>query len=73
MDHPIREYRARNNLSRAQLAETLGCSKHLITSVETGHRSITAEKAVQWEQIIGIRREVLRPDLFQRVNKKRGA
>ena len=64
--NPIQGYREAKGLSQGEMAELLGCSDALISHIETGKRSITPERAIEWEPILGIPRSRLCPAIFQR-------
>lgn len=73
MDHILRAYRTKNNLSRQELRVKLGCSYSLIQLIEDGRKRVTPEKAVQWETILGIPREKLCPEIFGKPQRKKAA
>lgn len=64
--HPFRRYRRKNGLSQAALAQALGVSGAAITHYELGRRTISAEKAIEFEARLGgaVTRKQLRPDIF---------
>lgn len=67
-EHPIRVYRSAHGLSCADLAKELGIAEPTLRSFENGHRTISAEMAVEIEKRIGIDRAQLRPELFSNQN-----
>lgn len=66
MNTPLRAYREAAGLTQAQLAKLLGISQPMVAAIENGKRTITAEKAVEWDLATNgkLAREQLRPDLF---------
>ena len=64
--HPLRVHRSKNKLSCEELGKKLGIAATTVRSYENGNRTISGDFAVTIEERIGIRREELRPDLFQR-------
>ena len=65
-DSPIRTYRQLHEISAKELAAKLNISDITLRSYETRKRKIPAEFAVAFEQLTGVPREKLRPDLFKR-------
>lgn len=63
---PLEEYCTRERISLTELAERLQIPAPTARSLVNGARPITAERAKQIEEKIGIPRETLRPDLFVR-------
>lgn len=62
--NPLRAYREARNMSQPELAKILGCTPGMVSHVETGKRKVSPQAALEWEQIIGIPRHELRPDIF---------
>lgn len=60
----LRDWRLKQGLSCAEIAKKLGVAETTVRSLENGHRPITAERAVAIENVIGIPRHALRPDLY---------
>ena len=50
--------------SQQKLADSLGVSKQLISSYVNGRAKVTAVNAKKIEELTGIKREEIRPDLF---------
>lgn len=65
MLNPLRKYREANGLTQQELADVLGCSRGLVSLIESGARAITPENADAWEPKIGIPRSKLCP-IFRR-------
>lgn len=65
MENPLKDYREQNGLSQRDLADILGCSRGLVSLIETGERPITPENADTWAQLLGIPRSRLHP-MFKR-------
>lgn len=64
--HPIREYRLKQPipLRQADIGVKIGVTAVQISRYENGVKKVPAEKAVLIEKEFGIRRELLRPDIF---------
>lgn len=62
--HPITRYREERDMTLEQFAALLGLRAPAICKWEKGGRKISAERAVEIEQRVGIPRHELRPDLF---------
>lgn len=50
--------------SQQKLADSLGVSKQLISSYANGRAKVTAANAKKIEELTGVKREEIRPDLF---------
>ena len=64
MGHPVREFRKRERLTQAALAEKLHVSRAMVGLVESGDRQIDPTEIGKWELVTGIPREQLRADVF---------
>ena len=62
----LRAYRTKNSLSAEKVAKKLGIAASTLRSYENGHREIDGDFAVTIEKLLGIDRDLLRPDLFSR-------
>jgi transcriptional regulator with XRE-family HTH domain len=62
--HPLRAWRLRHGLTQKELAAMLGIHYSNITYWETGERPIPPLRAWKIQKALGIRVEVLRPDIF---------
>lgn len=60
----MKAYREQAGLSQEELAEKLGVSRQMVGFIETGERSVTPQKALEWEKLIPLSKEVLCPDIF---------
>lgn len=49
------------------MGKLLGVAESTVRSWENGHRPITAERAVEFERVIGIPRDRLCPKVFEAV------
>jgi len=63
---PLRVYREQHGLTQQEVADKLKVSRGLIAQLEIGAKAYTPEMAVLIEKKLGIRREVVRPDMFER-------
>lgn len=63
----LRDYRLKQGLSPEDFAKTLGIAEPTLRSLENGTRQITPERAKEIEECTegAIRREQLRPDIFE--------
>lgn len=59
--HIFVSYREKNQLTQAELAEKLGISRGMVSLIESGDRSITAENANAWAPVLGLDRGDLNP------------
>lgn len=50
--------------SQKKMADSLGVSKQLISNYVNGRAKVTAANAKKIEELTGIKREEIRPDLF---------
>lgn len=50
--------------SQQKMADSLGVSKQLISNYVNGRAKVTAANAKKIEELTGIKREEIRPDLF---------
>lgn len=66
MANPLKAYRERKGLSQEEISALLGCSRQMVSFLESGERSFSAEMAVKIETALGIDRILLRPDLFRK-------
>jgi DNA-binding transcriptional regulator YdaS (Cro superfamily) len=66
VDHPLRRFRERYDLSIQSIANAVGVTKPTISRIETGHIRCTPEMAIKIEgATMGhVRRDHLRPDLW---------
>lgn len=64
--HPLTDYREIFGLSQRELADTLGLTRWAVNAIENGRRQPSPILAVRIEQITGVPREDLRPDIFAR-------
>lgn len=64
MSHPVTDYRKKNGLTQAELAEQLGVSRSFVGLVEAGERQIDPVDVALWERVTGVSRKRLRPDVF---------
>jgi DNA-binding transcriptional regulator YdaS (Cro superfamily) len=71
MESPLISFRRRENLTQAQLAERIGVKPPAICKWES--RRIPAERVVQVEQVTGVPRHLLRPDLYPKPKAARAA
>lgn len=62
--HPLRAYRERHGISCAELAKKLDIAESTLRSFENGNRIISGELAREIEDLLGIKRVVIRPDIF---------
>lgn len=62
--HPLRAFREKQDISQAQLAQTLGVSRQMVGLIEASKRLVSPAKAIAWERSTGIPREAMRPDIF---------
>lgn len=62
---PLRAYRKNKGMSLGEVAEKLGVASSTLRSWENGNRELPAEMAVTIERLFGIKRVMLRPDLFR--------
>lgn len=60
----LREWRKEKNLSATEAGELIGVSRVQWFRMETGVRSVAGDKVLTLEEITGISRHVLRPDIF---------
>jgi predicted transcriptional regulator len=71
--HPLRAYRIERGLSCAELAKALDIAETTLRSYENGHRAVSAESAVEFENRIGVPRWKLRDDLWDAPADERAA
>jgi transcriptional regulator with XRE-family HTH domain len=57
---------AGHNVTRADVADVIGCTSAAVGHWVTGEKRMTAETAVQIETLLKIPRYELRPDLWER-------
>ncbi len=62
MANPLKAFRARSNLTQEALASMLGVQKAAVCKWE--RKQVPAERVLHLEQITGISRHHLRPDVF---------
>jgi transcriptional regulator with XRE-family HTH domain len=62
--HPLRAWRLRHGMTQGELAKMLNIHTSNLTYWETGRRPIPALRAWKIQKQLGIRVEVLRPDIF---------
>ena len=62
MESALTTYRKRTGLTQAQLAEELGVKSPAICKWE--RRRVPAERVIDVEQVTGVPRHELRPDLY---------
>lgn len=60
----LRRYREQQDLTQPEAAEALGVSRETYNRYENGRRLIPAKRLGPIEQITGVMRRDLRPDLF---------
>jgi len=60
----LREWRKARGLSATEAGELIGVSRVQWFRMETGERSVAGNKVLKVEEITGISRHELRPDLF---------
>jgi len=60
----LRRERQRRGWSQPLVARAMGLTHAQISRLENGHSAITPERAVAFEELFGIPREALLPDLF---------
>lgn len=60
----IVSYRTVHGITRQTLADKLGTSEGYLHDIESGRRKPSLEFAVRIEQVTGIPRQELRPDIF---------
>lgn len=65
--HPLRAFRLQKKLSCEDLGKKLNIAATTVRSYENGNRTISGDFALTIEEKLGIPREQIRPDLFQRV------
>jgi plasmid maintenance system antidote protein VapI len=61
---PLDTYCDLHRISQAELADRLGIPEPTARALVNGSRTVTAGRALEIEQKLGIPRETLRPDLF---------
>lgn len=67
--HFFSVYREQHKLTQAELAQKLGVSRALVGLIESGDRSISAERAHAWAATLGVERRLLNPIFdVERVN-----
>jgi transcriptional regulator with XRE-family HTH domain len=66
MVHPLSIYREKHGLTLKRLADRLGVDKSTLFRWELGEIQLSAERILQIERQTGIKRERLRPDLYDR-------
>jgi transcriptional regulator with XRE-family HTH domain len=64
-------YRENKGLTQAELARKLGVSRGMVSLIESGERTITAEKANAWAALLGLNRCMLNPIFAQSVRHNR--
>lgn len=64
-EHPLQTYRRENQITQLGLAERLGVSKITILRWEKRGFPIPVKHLTKIEQMTGIAREALRPDIFR--------
>jgi DNA-binding transcriptional regulator YdaS (Cro superfamily) len=52
-------------IDRYALAKVLGTSYATITQIANGFRQVSPKRALQIEKVSGIKKEVLRPDIWK--------
>lgn len=62
---PLLAYRQKHDLTQEQLARRLRISRALVSKLESGRGSYTAEMATHIERKLGIDRAEMRPDLWE--------
>jgi transcriptional regulator with XRE-family HTH domain len=62
--HPLRAWRLRHGMTQIELAKLLDIHQSNITFWETGVRALPPLRAAKIAKQLGIRVEVLRPDIF---------
>ena len=62
----LEAFRQSNGLTYASLAQLAGLAQSLVYYHCSGKRRISAEMAVHYEKLLGIPRENLRPDLWEK-------
>lgn len=60
-------YRNRNGLTQAELADRLGCSQAFIAHIESGRRPVPFRKCVAWSRALGVQPAELRDDFAAEV------
>lgn len=67
MAHPLKTFRAKNDLTLGDMAERVGSSSATLSKIETGRQSASPELAIAIEaNTLGeIKRHELRPDLWE--------
>ena len=63
---PLERYCELHRITQIELADRLGIPEPTARALVNGSRPVTADRALQIEEKIGIPRETLRPDLFVR-------
>lgn len=71
MAHPIKTYRAANDLTLEDFARLLSVQPSTISRIETRKQEITPEMAIAVEQVTAraVRRHELRPDLWEEISR----
>ena len=65
MTHPLLAYRRQQELSQDDLAKQLETTGATISRIESGARAPSHKLALRIEQVTGISRQVLRPDIYE--------
>lgn len=60
----ITKFRTARGLTQQSFAKALGVTQGMVGHWEAGRHGVSAEMAVRIEQVFGIRRSELRPDLW---------
>ena len=70
MANIIKQYRREHRLSRAEFAQQAQCSVSFVGHLERGIRTLSPEKAMEWEKRLGIPREKLRDDIWKQETER---
>lgn len=62
--HVVTQWREENGISQEQLGEILDLSRWTINQIENGGRMPSWKSLVKWEEVTGIPRHELRPDIY---------
>lgn len=65
-EHPLRSYRLAKGVTLESLAAKAGCSGASLSRIEKGSQAPSIELAKTLEQLTGVRRWELRPDVWEK-------